>query len=325
MNRKLRYFIGMILTIISLGSFQTAHAIDNAEVYNIELMKENNIESGLGAEYDSIESLVNDLIAEYNINSDEISFAYYNFTSDQHYYINPDLQMIAASTIKVPIVALYLDLIAQGQYTFDSQIPYVEDYIGGGTTGTTSPLADLMSNAIIYSDNSAWYSLMSNYGSFSDNRQAILDFVGYYDVPGEFFADNYSSAYLAEQWLIKVAVNPDYQYVVNLMKQTDPKQLFTSYIAQGMANKYGRLDNYIHDTGIYYENNQAQYVLAIYTNNQEQADPFIEMLSLRINEWYRSHYLSAEYTPIDIKKDESGVSITKTQNENSTSTESSQE
>lgn len=313
------------MTLLSFWTYNVGYAIENSEIYDLSLMKENQIESGLGAQYDSIESLINDLIQEYNINTDEISLAYYNFTSDQHYYINPDLQMIAASTIKVPIVALYLDLISQGQYGFDSEIPFVEDYIGGDSTGINAPLADLMSNAIIYSDNSSWYSLMANYGSFADNRQAILDFIGYYDVPGEFFADNYSSAFLAEQWLIKIALDPNYQYVINLMKQTDPKQLFTSYINQGMANKYGRLDSYVHDTGIYYENNQPQYALAVYTNNQDQADPFLEILNLRINEWYRSHYLSAKYTPLDIKQDESGVSITKNKNEANETTQTSQQ
>ena len=287
------------------------------EIYDLTLMEKNNIKVGSGADYESIDSLIESIIEEYNVNTDNIGLAYYNFSNDQHYYINPDLQMIAASTVKVPIVALYIDLIVQGNLTYESSIPFVE-YKFAEETGETSsnmlessyPLSDLMFKAITYSDNAAWYSLMAYYNNFGSHRQALLDFINYYDVPDLFYSDNYNSAYMAEQWLIKIALDPTYQSLIDNMKSTEPHQLFTSYVKSGMANKYGRVDEYVHDTGIYYENDIPQYVLAVYTKDINFADGFLEVLNLRINEWYRANFLAQNLSPLDVNENESAIKIT---------------
>lgn len=280
-------------------------------------MEVNHIEPNVGASFESIDELVDSLMAEYNVNADQISLAFYDFRSDQHYYVNEHKFSIAASTVKAPIAALYIDLIQNQQISLTTTIPFKDSYlIEGAGLITNSPIQseytieDLLYNAIVYSDNTAWYALMdyynSNYGFYVN---AILDFTQYYDVPEFFYQDNYVSAYLAEQWLIKIASQNDYKYLVDLMSQTEPDQLFTSYINKGMANKYGRLENMVNDTGIYFENDQPQYALAIYTESVGQADIFLEMLNLRINEWHRAQYTQEAATPTDVNPETKGKTL----------------
>lgn len=306
-------FFHIIFSIIQTTNIK---AFDNDQVYNYELMKKNNIQPGLGSDYESVDRLIQDVMKEYGVEADNISLAFYNFYSDQHYYINPDKFMIAASTVKVPIVGLYLDLISQASLNYESMIPFSNSYLIEGNGQITNSelqsaylLSDLMFNSIVYSDNTAWHTLMGYYSNFGSYRDAILDFINYYNVPQEYFVDNYNSAFIAEQWLIKIAQDSKYDYLINLMKETDPAQLFRTYVNKGMANKYGQLDNYLHDTGIYYEDEQAQYVLAVYTENLASGYNFLEVLNLRINEWYRSKYLDKKIAPLDIQENEAGIKI----------------
>lgn len=279
------------------------------EIYKYDLMKLNHIEANLGAKYDSVESLVFDLMEEYGVAQDQIGMAFYNFQSDEHFYLNEDRYFIAASTVKAPIAALFIDLIQNQQLALTTPITYKDSYfVEGAGNITNNPLEasytieELLYNAVIYSDNTAWYALMDfynqNYGSYING---ILDFTQFYGVPDYFYEDNYASAFLAQQWLIKIATQPNYKYLVSLMSQTEPDQLFTSYVDQGMANKYGRLEDYVHDTGIYFEDGQPQYTLAVYTQGVENADVFLEMVNLRINEWHRHQFLDAKAPSTDVK------------------------
>lgn len=283
---------------MTLSAINSVKAERTEDIYDLALMKQNQIPQGLGADYPNVESLISQVMADYQVNSNNIGLAFYDFNNDKHFYINPHTQMVAASTVKVPIVALYLDLINQGVLTLDSPINFSEDYLENGAGEVTNnpmqgsySLETLIYNAIVYSDNSAWYALMANYSKFGSYKDAILDFINFYQVPNSYYQDNYASAYMAEQWLIKIAENPDYAYLISLMEQTDPRQLFTAYIPHGMANKYGRLEQFVHDTGIYYENGKPQYALVIYTHDLSAPDQFIELLNLRVNEWYRSRYI----------------------------------
>lgn len=288
--------------------FLNVHATTDEEIYKYDLMKDNHIEANVGASFENVQSLVDSLMEEYNVSPNQISLAFYDFQSDQHYYVNEHKFTIAASTIKAPIAALYIDLIQNQQLSLSSTILFKDSYLVEGAGLITNnayqseyTIEDLLFNAIVYSDNTAWYALMDYYNTnYSSYVNAILDFSQYYDVPDFFYQDNYASAYLAEQWLIKIATQPNYKYLINLMSQTEPDQLFTSYVDKGMANKYGRLENVVNDTGIYFENNQPQYILAVYTESLAQADSFLEMLNLRINEWHRAQYHSTPSIPTEV-------------------------
>lgn len=268
-------------------------------IYNVDLIEANGIEAINPSDYASIDELVYDLIAEYGINTNQIGLSFYNFQTDEFFTINPQQYIIAASTAKVPIAAIYLDLIEEGYYSLDSYIPYdstayssLEPYNSNGDSAYT--IEDLIHDSIVYSDNSSWYALAFNYiNNFDSVRQGILNFSGYYSgVSDIYYSDNYTTAEISQEVLIKVANNPSYEPLTQLMRQTEPDQLFSSYVNNdNMATKYGRLEGIVNDTGIYYENNQAQYSLVVLTDEVDYADGFIELLNLRINQWFRANYI----------------------------------
>lgn len=95
---------------------------------------------------------------------------------------------------------------------------------------------------------------------------------------------------MMEHLLIKLASDPAYQTTIDLMATDTTRQLFTSYVKQGMANKYGRWEEAINDVGIYYEDGQPQYALVAITSNSPVADNFIELLNLRVNEYFHAQH-----------------------------------
>lgn len=273
----------------------------DASIYNTEVISNNGIEPLDTSQYASIDELIWDIIHQYGVYDSQIGLAYYNFQTDEHFYINPDNYMIAASTSKVPVAALYVDLINEGVYTYDTHLPFNADYyVEGAGSITNSPLqssysiSDLMFESLAHSDNTAWYTMAFNFiNNYDSVRQGILNFAeGMSNVPSHYYSDNYTSAALTEKILIKIASNPAYEVIIDIMRQAQPNQLFTSYVnVENMPVKYGRLDAVVNDSGIYYENGEPQYVLVVLTDNVDYADGFLEILNLRINEWFRANYI----------------------------------
>ncbi len=290
-------------------------SISAKEIYDTELMKKNNIESGLGSEFTSIESLINDLINKHQVDRDIIGLAYYNFTTGEHYYINEDKYFIGASTSKVAVAMRYFDLIDEGELSLNSSIPFKSSYyekgagyIANSPIKDSYPLEDLISNMIIYSDNTAWSGLKQNYKTYGDLNKDILKQLDFSSVPNYYYSDNYSCAKLAETWLIHIAQDKKYADLIKYMSETEPDQLFTSYVKEGMANKFGRLNNLVHDTGIYFENKSPQYALVCYTEGLKGSDLFLEELNLRINEYYRAMYIESDLKKLDPSQNE-GIKV----------------
>lgn len=305
----MKKYIKLGATILSgLLMFQTAqplvYALDSSsavevitedestEIYDYEAMENLGVESQDATKYDSLEEIVYELLADYGLDASQIGFAYTNLETGEELFINEDEQMIVASMYKVPMVAMYIDLIDQGYLSWDSQLTYSDKYYQDGAGDITAnpkqayySLDDLAYQAIVYSDNTAslilYYYYVNNFGSF---RNALLEFVDYYEVPEIFYYDNYGSAYIMNLSLQKVALDPSYQTVVDLMKETYPKQFFSLYV-NNMATKYGRYENMLNDSGIYYEGDEPIYTLLIMVRDNLDSELFISELNLRVNEW----------------------------------------
>lgn len=278
----------------------TDTAVEDPSIYRLDVMESNHKEFLDASQYGSVDEVIEEVIANYGLSPEMYSIAYYNFVTDEHYYNNEDNYIVAASTAKVPAAMAYIDMIEAGTYTYDSHLPFDTHYLyeGAGNIANAPAqdsyaISDLLREAITHSDNTAWYTLVFNYpNNFGGIASYIQDRIGFYDIPSYFYMDNYGSAYIYEQLLMIVATDPTYQPLVDLMRQTEPNQLFTSYIqTDRMANKYGRIDGQVNDVGIYYENEEPQYILVAYTDGAPGADSFLEDLNLNVNQWFRSQYL----------------------------------
>ena len=261
-------------------------------------MEENGIEPLDLDAYENMADVIDQTLTEFNVNSSKISLAYYNFHNDEHYYLNENELFTAASITKVPLSALYIDLINSGEYQLDSELDYSEALFEAGAGNITNgPLEnsyrieELITEAVTHSDNTAMNILKAEYDKeFGNFREDILTFAGIDEKPEDFLNNNLSSAYITEQVLIKIAQDESYSDLINLMFETSPAQLFTSYVNnEMMANKFGRYEQAVNDSGIYYENNQPQYALVVLSDNINQADQFLEVMNLRVNQWFRAH------------------------------------
>lgn len=268
------------------------------DIYQTDLMEENGIEPLDLDAYENMADVIDQTLTEFNVNSSEISLAYYNFHNEEHYYLNENELFTAASITKVPLSALYIDLINSGEYQLDSELDYSEALFEAGAGNITNgPLENsyriekLITEAITHSDNTAMNILKAEYDKeFGNFREDILTFAGIDEKPEDFLNNNLSSAYITEQVLIKIAQDESYSDLINLMFETSPAQLFTSYVNnEMMANKFGRYEQAVNDSGIYYENNQPQYALVVLSDNINQADQFLEVMNLRVNQWFRAH------------------------------------
>lgn len=268
------------------------------DIYQTDLMEENGIEPLDLDAYENMADVIDQTLTEFNVNSSEISLAYYNFHNEEHYYLNENELFTAASITKVPLSALYIDLINSGEYQLDSELDYSEALFEAGAGNITNgplessyTIEELITEAITHSDNTAMNILKAEYDKeFGNFREDILTFAGIDEKPEDFLDSNLSSAYITEQVLIKIAQDESYSDLINLMFETSPAQLFTSYVNnEMMANKFGRYEQAVNDSGIYYENNQPQYALVVLSDNINQADQFLEVMNLRVNQWFRAH------------------------------------
>lgn len=264
-------------------------------IYDVELMKKNGIEAINPEDYASVDEIINEQITQLGIDPATVSIAFHNYLDDQRYYLNENVFHNSASIYKVPLAAMVLDLVNSGVYSMDSQIPFQDSYYQEGAGAISNnelrpsySIQELIDESLIHSDNTAaWTLMMGIYGDFPSSRQALLDFLNYYDVPDNFYQDIYFSANLIEMTYDKIMIDPAYEYIITQLSQAEPHQLFTSYVKSGMANKYGRYESMVNDSGIYYENGQPIYSLVILTDGAASADVFLEMTNLNINQWVR--------------------------------------
>ncbi|MBG9978024.1 serine hydrolase [Ruoffia tabacinasalis] len=265
---------------------------EESDIYDYEAMENLDMEPLAYSEYESLEDIVYELLAKYGLDASQIGLAYTNLQTDEAYYLNEDEQFIVASMYKVPMVAMFIDLINQGYLTWDSELPYSEEYYQDGAGEITANpkqayyrLEDLAYQAIVYSDNTAslilYYYYVNNFGSF---RTGLLDFVDFYEVPEVYYSDNYGSAYMMNLSLQKIATDDTYVHVRELMMQSSPKQLFSLFV-NDMATKYGRYENMLNDSGIFYQDDEPIYTLVVMVSDDLYADMFIAELNLRVNEW----------------------------------------
>lgn len=290
-------FIANIFGSIPISANEAHHQenkVNISDIYDLELMEANHL-SFIGNDITemTIEEVINDVFIETGADPALISISYYNYLDGSTYQLNDYQPRIAASIYKVPLAMLYLDIVNQGIYTMDTLIPVDDRALkSAGESGIIGlyTLEDLIYQTIIYSNNvTAWaliYDYLGGWPGFINmlNQYVDLSSVGHLAYQNTYF----NTAILSYLFYI-VATDPNYHYLVELLFQTEPRQLFTSYVKSGMANKYGRIEKIVNDAGIYYEEGQPIYHLIALTENT--GDYFLEFLNLRVNEWVRANYL----------------------------------
>lgn len=245
------------------------------------------------ADFASLEEIVWNEINTYGYDSDYLSISIYDFETGEEFHLNADIPSHGASTNKVGTAVLYADLINQGYLSWDSHLPFTEAWHeeGGGeiTNGVfqeSYAIYDLVYQSLFYSDNTAWNTLINNYYSmYGDFQSDLIALSGLSFADASIYNLNFATSRMLNEILIRVASNPEYQPIVDIMLDAQAGLYLKMYVEEGMAAKYGQYEDGNHDTGIYYDNGEPAYTIAVMSRHLGYIDYFLGDLNLHVKEF----------------------------------------
>lgn len=296
MNKKIQ--ISSLLLLVTFLFFLARvtffkdedNALSIAE--SIEASMENEYDIELGG---TVAETIDNVLASFDLGANQVAIAYYDFRDDEHYYLNADQAMYAASTTKVAIAALYADLIGNGMMDWDSELPYYDGYYESGEGAVTNgekadvyPVEELIVEMLIHSDNTATNVLALYYienfsGEFENYRHAVAGLSGLGNLPDVVYTENYATARMLEQTLIHVANDNAYSFIIETMLAAQDGFRLKEHVSDGMAAKYGSSEQWNHDMGIYYEDGVPVYAIVVMTEGVVEADEFMGTLNFYLN------------------------------------------
>ena len=120
----------------------------------------------------NVENLINQIMAENNLNKNNFFFFYYNIEEKKYYFYNEDTYFTAASTIKVPVAMLYYDKINEGELIKYSDVELTEAFYDSNVVNVSyyyDVLQYLYQNADKYSELIEYMKISSNGGYLKAN------------------------------------------------------------------------------------------------------------------------------------------------------------
>ncbi len=220
------------------------------------------------AAFTNLKEDLNNYIGSYNRN---VGLYYYDLTSGNTIEINTSKEFIAASTVKVPMNMVLLDMVNQGKISLDEKIKYISSDYEAGTgilqgqdLDTPIPLGTLMNYSIQYSDNIATQMIIRTIGK-EEMREAIDKKIGH-------STDHHQNIYTAADFgllLKELYANGDknsyYSQLTAIMKNTIFHDAIDKDIPQNItAHKIGGYESYSNDIAIVYTD--KPYILVVLTN-----------------------------------------------------------
>ena len=226
------------------------------------------------------------------------SIVYEDAKTSFHYEYNPDTVYYGASLIKI-VEAMYLfDEATVGNINLDSRLTYYSKYVVPYSEGMSKKnigdevsLKELISYALMYSDNSAHFMLSDYIGK--DNIIAYGKKLGAQNIlTGEDTFGNQSATdtniYLKHAYEIISSGSEYGKLLKRYMANTHYNSLYLGE-KNNVAHKYGWYQKYYHDIGIVYE--EHPYFISILTNHgNENFKEIVRDIHKKINELHRLFY-----------------------------------
>lgn len=258
----------------------------------------------------NVESLVQEIMVNNNLNENNFSFFYYNIEEKKYYFYNENTFFTAASTIKVPVVMLYYDKIREGSLSLTDKLKYNSgDYeAGDGRTardykvGSRIPISYLLEQTIVNSDNTATNILINNIG-YQKCKEQLKKYTDI-ELPAEFYSSNIASASLYYDVLQYLYQNSgDYTELIEYMKKSSGGQYLKANLPQyEVAHKYGSYNGYIHDYGIIYGKNT--YLVGVFTKDIPEANVLIASIGEQLVDCIEKKAEQQEQNQIESEKEE---------------------
>lgn len=211
------------------------------------------------------------LSERFGANVEDVSMFYYDFETKETLMVNEDTWMLAASTIKVPLSMLYIDMIEQGELTYDTWL--IDDTI-----------ENHIYNALVYSSNEATASLILGFSSFYAYREALTRYSSQ-DYPAAFYEENLTNAKYMYDVMNTLFHNPTYQYIIDCMIASTQDAYFREYVDDlVIAHKYGDYAGFENDMGIFYA--KEPFMAGVFTNNVNGSIEMIGQMGLLFEEYH---------------------------------------
>jgi len=235
----------------------------------------------------NLENQVQTYVKDYEEN---IGLYYCDLTTGNSIEINTSKEFAAASTVKVPMNMVLMNLAQDGKIDFEGSMEFQDSDFEGGTgilqtqdLSAPIPLKTLSKYSIIYSDNIATQMLIRKIGreKMYDSFEDLLD----RDVDHE---ENLTTAKNAADFLKLLYKNPDnnpyYAGLIENMKNTAFHDRIDKYIPEEItAHKIGSYASYVNDIAIIYTD--RPYILVVYTMGLREPEEKIAQISKMIYDY----------------------------------------
>ena len=196
---------------------------------------------------------------------EKVSLFYHKPSTDETFLYREDVMMLAASTIKVPVVMAWMDLIRQNQVAYETRLEYGERHYEESDAkalydtynyGDKVSLKECMELAIVYSDNPSNHMM----------REYIKDYLGISfrewfaqfsekTVNEEFYTRNLMNAGIMLNVMKRLYAHQEqYSLLISWMKDAAKgKYIQSNHFDFEVAQKYGEYDRYEHTMAILYQ------------------------------------------------------------------------
>lgn len=210
------------------------------------------------------EKPLSELLAAYleeNALDTQVSYFYVNTITQEEIVKDGDRIMLGASTIKVPLVMAYTDMIENGAVSAEQGMLFHEflyeesenDLNNFYAMNTMVPLEFLMHHAIRYSDNSATNIMQFNFGTYSEMPFRVW-YSNFYPMAYEndFYVENQITANLQKEVMKYLYEHQsDYPLIIEDMEFAYPNRYIKASVNDfTVAHKWGYYSVYHHDIAI---------------------------------------------------------------------------
>ena len=229
--KNIRNILSVLLCICLLSSL-TAVFAENADI-DAETDKVS-LDETVQPHAEEWDALTSEFLDSHGYDSDRITLGYYNLSTGEEHYLNPDMYMAAGSMYKVATSMYYCDKIDSGELEWDSLVVGYK-------------LERAIELMIINSDNNTAQLMWKNVGSWKEYRRQTATYFGVDpdNVDPYYYKDNYLTPRQMITELRQVYDNIDgkYQKIYECMSKAEPYKYFKNHEQKyEMGHKYGWIE-----------------------------------------------------------------------------------
>lgn len=237
----------------------------------------------------ALEKNIKEYLKNNNI-EDKVSYFYYNTCTKETYLYRESEIYLAASTIKVPVVMAWIDLIEKGIVSKDSKFQYLERHYEESdekalydtySFNDYVPLSEMMELAIVYSDNPSNHMMREYYKNYMNI--SFREWFAHFSkekMNSDFYVKNEMNASIMLEVMKTLYDHPiKYKELIDYMKiASKGRYIQANHFDFDVAQKYGEYDKYEHTMAILYT--KEPLLVGVFTEcANENAKKIIQVIS----------------------------------------------